>query len=126
MKTGSFGASTRPRQLTSAPVMHWLTFAKVGVSRISHHWLAPVVPGYVSYVWQRPVPRAVNVQNAEPVSLMRPVCQTPRLAPLLPPHLAPGALVYHESAARPALPPGWAVHREGRAGRGRASLGHDR
>lgn len=40
----------------------------------------------------------------------------PRLAPLLPPHLAPGALVYHESAARTALPPGWAVHREGRAG----------
>jgi 16S rRNA (guanine966-N2)-methyltransferase len=40
----------------------------------------------------------------------------PRLAPLLPQHLAPGALVYHESAARPALPPGWAVHKEGRAG----------
>lgn len=40
----------------------------------------------------------------------------PRLAPLLPPHLAPGALVYHEGAARPVLPPGWAVHREGRAG----------
>jgi len=40
----------------------------------------------------------------------------PRLAPLLLPHLAPGALVYHEGAARPALPPGWAVHREGRAG----------
>jgi 16S rRNA (guanine(966)-N(2))-methyltransferase RsmD len=40
----------------------------------------------------------------------------PRLAPLLPPHLAPGALVYHEGAARPALPPAWTVHREGRAG----------
>ena len=40
----------------------------------------------------------------------------PRLVPLLPRHLAPGALVYHEGAARPALPPGWAVHREGRAG----------
>ena len=39
-----------------------------------------------------------------------------RLAPLLPPHLAPGALVYHEGAARPNLPPGWAVHRESRAG----------
>ncbi len=39
-----------------------------------------------------------------------------RLAPLLPRHLAPGALVYHEGAARPELPPGWAVHREGRAG----------
>jgi len=39
-----------------------------------------------------------------------------RLAPLLPPHLAPGALVYHEGAARPDLPPGWAVHRESRAG----------
>lgn len=40
----------------------------------------------------------------------------PRLAPPLLPRLAPGALVYHESAARPELPPGWAVHREGRAG----------
>jgi 16S rRNA (guanine(966)-N(2))-methyltransferase RsmD len=40
----------------------------------------------------------------------------PRLVPLLPRHLAPGALVYHEGAARPVLPPGWAVHREGRAG----------
>ena len=40
----------------------------------------------------------------------------PRLAPLLPRHLAPGALVYHEGAARPDLPPGWAVHRESRAG----------
>jgi 16S rRNA G966 N2-methylase RsmD len=40
----------------------------------------------------------------------------PRLAPLLPRHLVPGALVYHEGAARPDLPPGWAAHREGRAG----------
>jgi 16S rRNA (guanine(966)-N(2))-methyltransferase RsmD len=40
----------------------------------------------------------------------------PRLVPLLPRHLAPEALVYHEGAARPVLPPGWAVHREGRAG----------
>ena len=40
----------------------------------------------------------------------------PRLVPLLPRHLAPGGLVYHEGAARPALPPGWTVHREGRAG----------
>jgi 16S rRNA (guanine(966)-N(2))-methyltransferase RsmD len=40
----------------------------------------------------------------------------PRLVPLLPRHLAPGALVYHEGAARPVLPSGWAVHREGRAG----------
>jgi 16S rRNA (guanine(966)-N(2))-methyltransferase RsmD len=40
----------------------------------------------------------------------------PRLVPLLPRHLALGALVYHEGAARPDLPPGWAVHRESRAG----------
>ena len=40
----------------------------------------------------------------------------PRLAPLLPPRLAPGALVYHESAAPPVLPPGWEVSRQGRAG----------
>ena len=40
----------------------------------------------------------------------------PRLAPLLPRHLAPGALVYHEGAARSVLPPAWTVHREGRAG----------
>ncbi len=41
----------------------------------------------------------------------------PRLAPLLPPRLAPGALVYHESAAPPDLPPGWETWRQGRAGR---------
>lgn len=46
----------------------------------------------------------------------------PRLAPLLPPRLAPGALVYHESAARPDLPPGWEIHREGRAGKVRFQL----
>jgi 16S rRNA (guanine(966)-N(2))-methyltransferase RsmD len=40
----------------------------------------------------------------------------PRLVPLLPRHLALGALVYHEGVARPDLPPGWAVHRESRAG----------
>lgn len=40
----------------------------------------------------------------------------PRLAPLLPARLAPGALVYHESAAPPELPPGWEFWRRGRAG----------
>jgi len=40
----------------------------------------------------------------------------PRLAPLLPARLAPGAMVYHEGAAPPALPPGWGVWRQGRAG----------
>src|SRR5688572_13285047 len=40
----------------------------------------------------------------------------PRLAPLLPPRLAPGALVYYEGAAPADLPPGWQVHRQGRAG----------
>lgn len=40
----------------------------------------------------------------------------PRLVPLLPPRLAPGALVYHESAASPGLPPGWEVWRQGQAG----------
>ena len=40
----------------------------------------------------------------------------PRLAPLLPPRLAPGALVYYESAVPPELPPGWHVHRQDRAG----------
>ena len=46
----------------------------------------------------------------------------PRVAPLLPPRLAPGALVYYESAARPDLPPGWEIHREGRAGKVRFQL----
>lgn len=40
----------------------------------------------------------------------------PRLAPLLPPRLAPGALVYLESARAPDLPPGWTFWRRGRAG----------
>ena len=40
----------------------------------------------------------------------------PRLASLLPPRLAPGALVYYGSATRPELPPGWEVHRQDRAG----------
>jgi 16S rRNA (guanine(966)-N(2))-methyltransferase RsmD len=40
----------------------------------------------------------------------------PRLARLLPPRLAPGALVYYESAEAPDLPPGWQAHRQGRAG----------
>lgn len=41
----------------------------------------------------------------------------PRLAPLLPARLAPGALVYHESATPPDLPPGWEIWRQDRAGR---------
>ena len=40
----------------------------------------------------------------------------PRLAPLLLARLAPGALVYHESAAPPDLPPGWEIWRQGQAG----------
>ena len=40
----------------------------------------------------------------------------PRLAPLLPPRLAPGALVYYESGAPAELPPGWEIWRQGRAG----------
>ena len=40
----------------------------------------------------------------------------PRVAPLLPRHLAPGALVYLESAGRAGPPPGWEVWRQGRAG----------
>jgi 16S rRNA (guanine(966)-N(2))-methyltransferase RsmD len=40
----------------------------------------------------------------------------PRLAQLLPPRLAPGALVYYESALTPDLPPGWETVRQGRAG----------
>jgi len=39
-----------------------------------------------------------------------------RLAPLLPARLAPGALVYYESALPPDLAPGWEVHRQRRAG----------
>jgi 16S rRNA (guanine(966)-N(2))-methyltransferase RsmD len=40
----------------------------------------------------------------------------PRLARLLPTHLAPGALVYYESATPPELPPGWETWKQGRAG----------
>ena len=40
----------------------------------------------------------------------------PRVAPLLPLHLAPGALVYNESAGRAGALPGWEVWRQGRAG----------
>jgi len=40
----------------------------------------------------------------------------PQLAERLPSRLAPGALVYHESAAPPGLPPGWTVRKQGRAG----------
>lgn len=45
-----------------------------------------------------------------------------RLAPLLPPRLAAGALVYYESAVAPELPPGWEVWRQGRAGQVRFQL----
>ena len=40
----------------------------------------------------------------------------PRLLPLLPPHMAPEALVYCESAERPQLIGGWVVWKQGRAG----------
>ncbi|MGH6690965.1 MAG: 16S rRNA (guanine(966)-N(2))-methyltransferase RsmD [Gammaproteobacteria bacterium] len=40
----------------------------------------------------------------------------PRVASLLPRHLAPEALVYLERATRAGPPPGWTVWREGRAG----------
>jgi len=40
----------------------------------------------------------------------------PALAALLPPRLAPGALVYHESAQPAEPPPEWEVVRQGRAG----------
>ncbi len=46
----------------------------------------------------------------------------PRLAPLLPPRLALGALVYYESAELPELPPGWETHRQGHAGQVRYQL----
>ena len=41
----------------------------------------------------------------------------PRLWALLPQHMEPDALVYCESAARPAAPEGWETWKEGRAGR---------
>jgi len=40
----------------------------------------------------------------------------PRLATLLPQHLAPGALVYYEGASPPELEPEWAAVKQGRAG----------
>lgn len=40
----------------------------------------------------------------------------PQLAQVLPPRLAPGALVYYESALPPDLPPGWETVRQGQAG----------
>jgi len=40
----------------------------------------------------------------------------PRVAPLLPRHLAPDALVYVERATRAGPLPGWAVAKQGRAG----------
>jgi len=46
----------------------------------------------------------------------------PRLAPLLPRLLAPEAMVYYESAVRPALAPDWVVHRQGQAGQVRFQL----
>jgi 16S rRNA (guanine(966)-N(2))-methyltransferase RsmD len=46
----------------------------------------------------------------------------PRLAPLLPPRLAPGALVYYESATSPELPPEWEMWRQGKAGQVRYQL----
>jgi 16S rRNA (guanine966-N2)-methyltransferase len=46
----------------------------------------------------------------------------PRLSPMLPRCLAPEALVYYESGARPDLAPDWAVHRQGQAGQVRYQL----
>ena len=40
----------------------------------------------------------------------------PQVLPLLPPRLAPGAVVYCESAARPELPAGWEAWKQSRAG----------
>lgn len=40
----------------------------------------------------------------------------PRLLPLLPQHMAPGALVYYESSAQPELPAGWEAWKKGHAG----------
>lgn len=39
-----------------------------------------------------------------------------RLLPLLPPHMAPEAVVYCESADRPSTPGGWELWKQGRAG----------
>ena len=46
----------------------------------------------------------------------------PRLAPLLPPRLAAGAMVYHESGTRQEPTPGWEVLKESRAGQVRCRL----
>lgn len=46
----------------------------------------------------------------------------PRVLPLLPPHLAPDALVYCESGGTPQLPAGWDVWKDGRAGQVRFQL----
>jgi 16S rRNA (guanine966-N2)-methyltransferase len=40
----------------------------------------------------------------------------PRLAPLLPPRLAPEGMVYHESAQAPDASSDWEVRKQGRAG----------
>jgi 16S rRNA (guanine(966)-N(2))-methyltransferase RsmD len=41
----------------------------------------------------------------------------PRLAPLLPPRLAPGGMVYHESAHCPEISPEWEIRKHGQAGK---------
>ena len=41
----------------------------------------------------------------------------PRLAPLLPPRLAPEGMVYHESAHCPESSPEWEIRKRGRAGK---------
>ena len=41
----------------------------------------------------------------------------PRLAPLLPPRLAPEGMVYHESAHCPGTSPEWEIRKRGRAGK---------
>ena len=40
----------------------------------------------------------------------------PRLEPLLPPRLAAGGMVYHESGDRAEIPPGWVIRKQSRAG----------
>ena len=46
----------------------------------------------------------------------------PRIMQLLPPRLAPGALVYYESAPERGPAPEWEIHRQGRAGQVRYQL----
>jgi 16S rRNA (guanine(966)-N(2))-methyltransferase RsmD len=41
----------------------------------------------------------------------------PRLAPLIPPRLALGGMVYHESAQCPETSPDWEIRKRGRAGK---------